>query len=228
MSMTIEQVIPAGDEIAEVISVDARRIGLIADDHNAEDDGADLPAEVLEAFNGVDLILHLGHMGQRERFARGALDRLESVAPVLGVRDYSIGQDGAQLVSPADGNRIAGITRVVESAGLRIGLVHNLSKGPGPEIPTPPGGLPELDASTLGDVLPLKFGSPVDVVAYGGTHRAATVFAGGVLFVNPGSPTYPKGPGRIAGERSLGTVGVLELLDSAIAFETIDLHGYTS
>jgi predicted phosphodiesterase len=163
-------------------------------------------------------------MGQRERFARGALDRLETVAPVLGVRDYSVGKDGAQLVSPADGNRIAGMTRVVEAAGVRIGLIHNLGKGPGPEIPAAPGGLPEIDGAALTTTLAQKFGGPVDVVAYAGTHRAATLSAGGVLFVNPGSPTYPKGPGRVPGVRTHGTVGVLELSDGAIAYECIDLH----
>ncbi|NIK61446.1 metallophosphoesterase family protein [Kribbella shirazensis] len=222
--MTIEQPTAANDEIVGSIAVDARRIGLIGDDHNAEEDGSDLPVEVLEAFRDVDLILHLGHMGQREVFARGALDRLETVAPVLGVQDYSVGKDGAQLISPPDGNRIAGMTRVVEAAGVRIGLVHNLCKSPGPEIPAAPGGLPEIDGDALSTTLAQKFGGPVDVVAFAGTHRAATVTAGGVLFVNPGSPTYPKGPGRVPGERSHGTVGILELSHGAIAYETVDLH----
>jgi hypothetical protein len=44
-----------------------------------------------------------------------------------------------------------------------------------------------------------------------------------VLFVNPGSPTYPKGPGRTPGERALGTVGVLDVADGVAAFETLEL-----
>jgi uncharacterized protein len=224
--MTVQQAIAADEEIAGVTAVHARRIGLVGDDHNAEEDGSDLPGEVLEALAGVDLILHLGHMGQRERFARGAVDRLETVAPVLGVRDFSVSQNGDPLVSPADGNRIAGVTRVVETNGIRIGLVHNLGREPGPAIPTPPGGLPELDAGALADILPKKFGCPVDVVAYAGTHRAAALSAGGVLFVNPGSPTYPKGPGWPAGERTHGTVGILDVHDGVVAFETVALRGF--
>jgi uncharacterized protein len=226
--MTVQQLLTADEEIAGVTAVDARRIGLLGDDHNAEEDGGDLPAEALEALAGVDLILHLGHMGQRERFARGALDRLEKVAPVLGVRDFAVAQNGDPVVSPADGNRIVGVTRVIEAGGLRIGLIHNLGREPGPAIPAPPGGLPELDAGALADILPRKFGGPVDVVAYAGTHRAAALSAGSVLFVNPGSPTYPKGPGWQAGEKTLGTVGILEVHDGVATFETIGLRGFAA
>jgi predicted phosphodiesterase len=83
--------------------------------------------------------------------------------------------------------------------------------------------LPELDGIPVRDVLAEKFGGPVDIVAYGGTHRAASLLADDVLFVNPGSPTYPKGPGRVAGERALGTVGVLTVDKNAVSFETVDL-----
>jgi putative phosphoesterase len=38
------------------------------------------------------------------------------------------------------------------------------------------------------------FGQRVDVVAYGGTHRAAVDECEGVLFINPGSPTLSEQP----------------------------------
>jgi len=82
--------------------------------------------------------------------------------------------------------------------------------------------------ASLADVLPQKFGGPVDIVAYAGTHRAAALTASGVLFVNPGSPTYPKGPGRPAGTRTLGTVGLLDLHGGVASFETIELQGYAT
>jgi len=151
------------------------------------------------------------------------LDRLAAVAPVLAVRDYSTDSDGNAFVTPAEGDRVAGLARVVEAGGVRIGAVHNLGKAPGPEIVTPPGGLPELAGVPVADAVAEKFGDPVDVVAYAGSHRAAVVMAGGVLFVNPGSPAYPKGPGRVAGQRALGTVGVLDVADGVAGFELLEL-----
>jgi len=221
--MTTEVLVPEAELRAAVTSVSARRIGVVGDDHNAQDDGADLPAEVLTALDGVDLILHLGHMGFREILGRGVLDRLAAVAPVLAVRDYSTDSDGNAFVTPAEGDRVAGLARVVEAGGVRIGAVHNLGKAPGPEIVTPPGGLPELAGVPVADAVAEKFGDPVDVVAYAGSHRAAVVMAGGVLFVNPGSPAYPKGPGRVAGQRALGTVGVLDVADGVAGFELLEL-----
>jgi predicted phosphodiesterase len=146
---------------------------------------------------------------------------------VLAVRDFSTDSAGTVFVTPADGERVAGLARVVEAGGLRIGAVHNLSRPPGPEIVTPPGGLPELGGVSVPEVVAEKFGGPVDVVAYAGSHRAAAVLAGGVLFVNPGSPAYPKGPGRTAGQRGLGTVGVLDLADGVATFELLELSLFT-
>lgn len=221
--MTADVMVPEAEVRAAVTAVTARRIGVIGDDHNERDDGADLPVEVFRAFQGVDLILHLGHMGSYGVLGRGVLDRLAAVAPVLAVRDYSTDADRNTYVTPAAGERVAGLARVIEAGGLRIGAVHNLARPPGPEIATPPGGLPDLAGVPVAAVLAEKFGGPVDVVAYAGSHRAAAVLAGGVLLVNPGSPTYPKGPGRIAGRRALGTVGILNVADNVAAFEILEL-----
>jgi putative phosphoesterase len=223
-SMAMEQTLTADEAIGPVTPVTARRIGLIGDDHNGQDDGSDLPPEVLEAFAGVDLILHLGHMGVRELLARGVLDRLGSVAPVLAVRDYSTNSEGQQFVTPADADRVAGLTRVVEANGLRVGAVHSLVQPPGPSIPAAPGGIPELDEVDVHESLKQKFGGPVDIVAFASTHRPVAAVKDGVLFVNPGSPTYPKGPGRVPGETP-GTVGILELAGGAATFEVVELAG---
>jgi predicted phosphodiesterase len=211
------------EQIGSVVSVSARRIGLIADSHCEQEDGSDLPAAVFEALAGVDLVVDLGHTGSADGFCRGVLDRLEKIAPVLGVREY-YGPDEQLVLTPGEGTRVDGLTRVIDVDGVRIGATHNLERGPGPAVPTPPGGLPELDASGVRDVVAAKFGGPVDIVAYGGTHRPATLLADGVLFVNPGSPTYPKGPGRVAGKFALGTVGILTVADGTTSFETIDLQ----
>jgi hypothetical protein len=221
--MVLTELLIPEDAIGGVTTVGARRIGFLSDDHNVEQDGSDLPAEVFEAFAGVDLIVHLGHMGVRDQLARGVLDRLAGHAPILAVRDVSTDLQGQPYVTPAEGDRVRGLTRIIEAGGLRIGAVHNLERPPGPPIPAPAGGIPAFAGLDVRAVLESKFGGPVDVVAYAGTHRPVAVNAGGVLFVNPGSPTWPKGPGRVAAERSLGTVGILEVGAGVASFEIVDL-----
>lgn len=207
--------------IGEVVTTSARRIGLTADIHCEQADGSDIPAEVFAALQDVDLVIDLGHTGSSDNFCRGVLDQLASLAPVLGVREFYGGDD--PILTPAEGRRVDGLSRVIDVGGVRIGAIHNLEREPGPAIITPPGGLPELDGIAVRDILAQKFGGPVDVVAYGGTHRPASLMADGVLFVNPGSPTYPKGPRRVAGQPALGTVGVLTVDRNAVSFESIDL-----
>src|SRR5919198_2166166 len=128
--MSEQTALSSAELIGGTTRIDARRIGFLSDDHNANEDGSDLPAEVLAAFDGVDLIVHLGHMGMRDMFARGPLDRLASVAPVLAVRDQSTAPDGTKIITPAEGERVKGLTRVINVGGLRIGAVHNLALAP--------------------------------------------------------------------------------------------------
>ena len=62
------------------------RVGLLSDTHVPEAEKA-LPSEVVEAFRGVDLILHAGDM-----LVPSVLDELERIAPVLaalGDDEYS-------------------------------------------------------------------------------------------------------------------------------------------
>jgi len=212
------------DGFGGVTAIAARRVGLVADDHYQDEGGRDLPDVVLRALDGVDLILHLGHLVDGGGLGRGALDRLESVAPVLGVRYFTANEDGEKVLTPPDGSRVTGLARVVEAGGVRIGAVHNLGSGPGPQITVPPGGsIPPLDDPGLAAAVEAKFGGPVDVVAFGGTHRPVALSARGMLFVNPGSPTYPRGPGWITREPASGTVGILDLHDGVAAFELVEL-----
>ena len=228
MAIDTETTALARDEaIAPVTRVTATRIGFLSDDHNAREDGGDLPQEVMEAFRsaGCDLIVHLGHMGVRDdTLGRGVLDRLAAVAPVLAIRDYSGKKAGGTYITPAEGERVAGLTRVIEAGGFRIGAVHNLEKAPGAAIATPAAGLPKLDGLDVRAVLAEKFGGQVDIVAFASTHREAAILKDGVLFVNPGSPTFPKGrAARTAGQRALGTVGVLDVAGGTAVFEVIHL-----
>lgn len=148
------------------------RIGLIADAHSHAPGAGDLPDAVVEAFRGVDVIVPLGDMGEA-----AALDKLESAAPVQGTRGQDDPKEDARLEE----------TRVIEIGGLAVGCVFSLDR-PGTGISTKDGlSLPD---PPLDEILTGIFGRSVDVVAYGATHAHAVSEHGGVLFVNPGSPTY--------------------------------------
>lgn len=213
-----------GPAIAPVTNLAARRIGLCSDEHCTAPDASDLPPEVLKAFDGCDLVIQLGHGANGVLQLGTLLDRLESTgARALSVLDFSMNAEKQQVVKPSTDERVAGLTRVIDTGVFRIGATHNLQRAPGPEIPLPAGGLPDLSGIDARKAVEEKFGQMVDVVVYASSHRPAAVVKDGILFVNPGSPTYPKGPGRVAGKRGLGTVGILDLSLGAPTFEVIEL-----
>ncbi|PKB65996.1 MAG: hypothetical protein BZY81_08420 [SAR202 cluster bacterium Io17-Chloro-G4] len=182
------------------------RIGLISDTHCAGS-GWDLPSQVLQAFQGIDLILHCGDLE-----CLGVLDCLETVAPVLAVRGY---EDPIEA-----GDRLASPTRVVAAGGIKIGMVHDI-QWPSPKIATTADGsglvLPETHGKEL---LRRKFGQPVDVVLFGDTHHQLVTELDGVLLVNPGSPTCPARPKSGV----LGTVGFLDIQDGTATASLLDLN----
>ncbi|MDE2786372.1 MAG: metallophosphoesterase family protein [Chloroflexota bacterium] len=182
------------------------KIGLISDTHSAGS-GRDLPTAVFDALAGCELVLHCGDLE-----CIGVLDYLEELAPVLAVRGY---EDPVEV-----GERLARVSRVVEVAGIRIGMVHDI-QWPTPSIATTPDGTglvwPE---SGLGGLLQNKFGGEVDMVVFGDTHEEMVEWREGVLFVNPGSPTYP---GRRHRPGSLGTVAILDINDGEIKARIVNL-----
>lgn len=182
------------------------QIGLISDTH-LRNPQSSLPQVILDAFRGVDLILHCGDIEHLR-----ALDELEQVAPVLAVRGYPDPRE--------PGERLAEVTRVVKVEGLFIGMIHDIG-WPGPpirfvrtlEIPaTPP----------LQELLRLKFGQRVDLVAFGDTHEEFIGLYEGVLFVNPGSATCP---GIRHPEGELGTVAILDVRNGVVSAEIKKLPG---
>lgn len=181
-----------------------RHIGVISDTHELGH-GWGLPAEVLEALRGSDLILHCGDLE-----TLGVLDHLETVAPVRAVRGYGDPHE--------PGDRLAERTQVVEVAGVRIGMVHDVG-WPGPRVRFedtlgfPPG--------PVGELLERKFGQVVDVVCFGDTHEEFIGWYQGVLWLNPGSPTHP-GLRHLQGE--LGTVASLQISNGVVAAELRKLH----
>ena len=188
------------------------RIGLISDTHSAGS-GRDLPAPVLEALDGVDLILHCGDLE-----CLGVLDYLETIAPVLAVRGYEDPREA--------GDRLADATRVVDAGGLAIGMIHDI-QWPGPKIATSGDGTGlALEEGKAAELLAAKFGCPVDMVLFGDTHEELVCLWDDVLIINPGSPTYP---GRRHKRGTLGTVGLLEIETGEIIARIVDLEtGETS
>jgi hypothetical protein len=183
-------------------------IGFIADTHVRMDDGSDLPDEVLHAFQGVDLIVHLGDMGHI-----GVLDRLATVAPVLATRNVRADPQG-------EDTRIAELNRIVEMNGVRIGSTFEIADGLANR--PPPGVMPPFEGS-VHDLAHSLFGGPVDVIAFGGTHADLQEQRDGVLFFNPGSPTLsatrPRG--------DLGTVAILDVSGPAPSVRIVSLERQT-
>ncbi len=176
------------------------RIGLLADTHVHAGQIA-LPDAALEALRGVDLILHLGDMGEAS-----VLDRLSELAPVLATRG---GDD------PADDPRIAPERLLVGpaqalAAAFELGsiLAGAQSQG-GPLFP----------ARRADQLLLERVGRPVQVVAFASTHEPAVVVRDGVLFVNPGSATLP----ARRGPSGLGTVAKLCLRERSASVEILEL-----
>jgi uncharacterized protein len=206
----------AANQDSEMVSTDARRIALLSDTHFMAGDGGDVPQSLLDALAGSDLIVHLGHVS-----SPGALDRIETVAPVLAVQtELDDKLMGERLAGETDSGRTRGYTRVIEANGTRIGLVHDFSAH-GVEAP-----LIEVDGARrlafpdvpMAEILSSRFGSPVQVVACAATHDPFVLFREGVLFVNPGSPNLPDG--RQKG--GLGALALLTLDHGTVAVEVID------
>ena len=191
-----------------------RRIGLISDTHFTAPGGTDVPDGLVEALHGVDLIVHLGHISNPQ-----ALDRLETVAPVLAVStDLDDRMFGESIAAEVARGRIAPRTNVIEAGGLRIGMVHDLAASE-PAIGLTDDGRLQFPAAELSAVLQAKFGGPVDVVAHAATHVERVLYRQGVLFVNPGSPNLPDQ--RPKG--SAGTLLILDVADGTAMVEVVDL-----
>jgi putative phosphoesterase len=171
------------------------RIGLLSDTHIAWEQ-KEIPPKVLELFSDVDLILHAGDI-----YAHYVLDELEQLAPVLaalGDDDY-LGED----------SRIKE-KHVIEMGGKKIWLIHE-----GPYFPLSP---ERLTAWWKNRIRPEEelYGKP-DVIIAGHEHHPFVERCDGILYVNPGSPTFPD-------YRPVpGTIGILEIDSGEVEVEIIQL-----
>ena len=159
------------------------RIGLLSDTHIPWAE-KELSSQVLETFQGVDLILHAGDI-----YTHAVLDELERIAPVLA----ALGDDDY----PGPDERVKE-KHVLELDGLTLWLIHE-----GPYTPISPSWLSLWWQSRISPEQ--ENCSKPDIIVSGHEHRTMVECSDGVLCINPGSPTL------LNYQRGLGTVGILEI-----------------
>lgn len=168
------------------------RIGLLADTHIPVD-ATELPPQIAEVFRDLDLILHAGDI-----YDLSVLDELERIAPVLAAK----GDDDSEstLLDPRVKQR-----QVLRLEGQTLWLVH-----------FKPFYYPTGPRRAGGSTAP-KEDDPPDIIVYGHEHCPIVRRPMGVLFVNPGSSTFPDYQAR------LGTVGILEVNSGEARVDIVQL-----
>ena len=158
------------------------RVGLLSDTH-VPLPVKELPiAELTKAFRGVDLILHGGDI-----YSLSVLNDLEHIAPVLAARgDDDYGET-------ARDERVQEM-HIFELDGQVIWLVHQR-----PFLPIYSQDWWQSRTNSKQN----EFGKP-NIIIFGHEHRAVMETINGVLFVNPGSPTF------LNYQHGLGTYGILD------------------
>lgn len=143
------------------------RIGLLSDTHISEVTEA-LPLQLIEAFQGVDLILHAGDI-----FISEVLDKLERIAPVLAAS----GDDdfGAVLRD----KRVKS-THILAFEGKTLWLVHDSQQ------------YYQFKSRRTSNII--KQSDAPDILVFGHTHYSILEHHNGILCINPGSPmdSHPK------------------------------------
>jgi putative phosphoesterase len=162
-------------------------IGLISDTH-IPDHAKKLPGQLKEIFHGVGMILHGGDI-----FAFSVLSELEKIAPVLAAH----GDDDSSLMA---GDSRVKKKHIIGIDGVTLWLMHERPK-------TMPRVSKEI--SWLDD--------PPDAIIYGHTHKPLVETQQGILYVNPGSPTFP------SYRLEPGSVGLLKIESGEISAEIIQL-----
>lgn len=176
------------------------KIGVLADTHVPSKDTM-LPAAVLDAVRGMDIILHAGDVGGIE-----ILQQLEPIAQTYAIYGE---QDDAKVRKYLQEkqrlefeNRSIGLVhgnRALEG-GLIARLSFNMNKN---------ARLQAVCASALAEY------PDVDAIVFGHTHEPYMKMHGGVLLFNPGAAVLPSG--------KPGSIGVLEITNQAIKGRIIPL-----
>lgn len=180
------------------------KIGVISDTH-IPSMGAEPPSQVAHIFEGVDLIIHAGHVD-----VPSCISWLERIAPVTVTTSWLVGT-GENLPR-------MNTVKVVEAENHTIGICHELIlKSLADDVI--PGAIAKAfpTEESLPEELQNIFGKPVDIVVFGYTHEAMVETHQGVLLINPGSPSMVKQKIR------LGTVAILDITPTSKAARIIDL-----
>jgi putative phosphoesterase len=182
------------------------RVGLLSDTHIPEA-AETLPSEIMEAFQGVDLILHAGDI-----FMPSVLDDLERIAPVLAARG-----DDDYIDASRDG-RVKD-EHVLWLKGQKLWLVHERPHYLSTErrlAHEKPYYIKTEWWQEKVALEPNEYETP-DIVVFGHIHRPVTQWVDGTLYVCPGSPTFPNY------FCALGTVGILGINSSGADVRILQL-----
>jgi putative phosphoesterase len=191
------------------------RIGLISDTH-IQYDTEEVPPQVKELFKDVDLILHAGDI-----YLSSVLDELEEIAPVLAAR----GDDDSALVNGRVKEK-----HVLNFEGFSLWLIHifpyfslhslqSYSYASSRVLHSFLYGASASSEQEVEEALReiIEREDVPDILVFGDTHRASLHRVNGVLFINPGSATFPDY------RRILGTAAILTISPGKAEADIIQL-----
>lgn len=151
-------------------------MGVVADTHVGEALPR-LPAEVLEALDGVDLVLHAGDLSERS-----VLRELEALAPVVAVRGNH--DRGVEGYLPRE--------VIVHVGAARIALTHGMRARPAETASV-------LLTIATGRLRPLGLAAgmrrrlgPVEAIVFGHLHTPFCARRDGTLVWSPGAVYVPE------------------------------------
>ena len=133
-------------------------IGVLSDTHIPRR-AKTLPLALLNAFEGVDHIIHAGDI-----LSLDVIRQLDELAPVTAV---------AGNVDPPETKGRFGEKTILTLGDFRIGVVHGHGKG----------------GSTVSRAFAAFQGEAVDCIVFGHSHIPYNQYHDGILMFNPGSPT---------------------------------------
>ena len=181
------------------------RIGLISDTH-IPGGATEVPAAVVKAFEGVELILHAGNI-----YTTPTLDWLEQIAPIKVAG--SVDRDRQCHGDPRVEEK-----QVLDVEGVSIGVIHDLMV-PGYGGWIYPGSVaPVYESNPSRPIVPEEFfGRLMDIVIFGHTCVPMVEQYGSTMLVNPGSPTLRNQLMKI------GHVAILDVTSAGPEVTVIDL-----
>lgn len=135
------------------------RIGVISDTH-IPDRAICIPKEILEAFKGMDMVIHTGDFVEL-----CVLEKLKSVCK--NVKAVYGNMDHQEVKSKLHDKEI------IKAGNFKIGITHG-------------SGYPGRLIDVLGDIFK---DDKVDIIVFGHSHSPVNEKRGNTLYFNPGSPT---------------------------------------